>query len=224
MKPLYKQIAKMKIIIMAGGKGERLKPITNNIPKPMVRINSKPVLLHIVEYFKKQNLSDFIFTLGYKADSVKSYFGSGSKFGVKIEYTLEDENNPLGTAGGVGLTRDLINDTFIVTCGDALRKLQIKPALDFHKKSGGIATMLLHKPISEVVTSMVRFNKQNKLIGFIERPTLKQLNFKEVYMNSSIYILEPKVFDFIPINKKSDSTSPCAIFSGIASTARTRCS
>lgn len=195
----------MKVVITAGGKGERLRPLTDNIPKPMVPVQGNPVLEHIIMYLKKQGFDDFILTLCYKGEVIKNYFGNGSKIGVKIDYTLENESNPLGTAGGVGLARDQLKETFLVVCGDALRTLDSTKLLKAHQKKGAFATMTLHKPRTEKITSLVEFDKDWRLLGFIERPTPEQLaETVEVSMNSSFYVFEPEIFKYIPVNQKID--------------------
>lgn len=195
----------MKVVITAGGKGERLRPLTDNIPKPMVKVQGKPVMEHIIEYLKRQGFDDFILTICYKWRAIVDYFGDGSKFGVKIDYTQEDEGNPLGTAGGIGLARDRLKESFVVTCGDALRSLDTAKVLKAHQERGSFATMTLHRPKNEKVTSLVKFDEDWKLLGFIERPTPEQLvEAGVVYMNSSFYIFEPEIFKYIPKDQKVD--------------------
>lgn len=195
----------MKVVIIAGGKGGRLGSLTENIPKPMVLVQGKPVIERIIDHLREQGFDDFILTLCYKGQAIKDYFGDGSRFGIKINYTWEDKNNPLGTAGGVGLARDILTDTFVVTCGDALRSVEAQKVIDLHKKKNAFATIALHKPRNERVTSMVKFDNEWRLTEFVERPTPKQLaEAGDVYMNSSFFVLEPSIFEYIPENQKTD--------------------
>lgn len=195
----------MKVVITAGGKGERLRPLTDNIPKPMVSVQGKPVIEHIIEHLKGQGFDDFILTLCYKGQVIKDYFRDGSKFGIKVNYTWEDEENPLGTAGGVGLARDMLDSTFLVTCGDALRSLDASGIINLHKKKNAFATMALHRPGNEKITSIVKFDSNWKLSGFVERPTPEQLaEADDMYMNSSFFVLEPGIFKYIPVGQKVD--------------------
>src|SRR3989344_1376598 len=112
----------MKAIIIAGGRGERLRPLTDNIPKPLVEVNGKPILLHTLELLKSHGITEFIIALCYLPERVVSYFGDGSKFGVHITYTYEDQLKPLGNAGAITLSQKYIKETFIVTYADIVRK------------------------------------------------------------------------------------------------------
>lgn len=192
----------MKAIIVAGGKGERLKPITDTIPKPMVGVSGKPILLHIINLFKKNGINDFIIALCYLPKVVTDFFGDGSKFGVKIAYTYEDSENPLGTAGAISLAKNLIDKTFIVTYGDILRDLDIKNMVDLHKKNKSFATTNVYKRKSLDAKSMVLINKNNIVQKFIERPD--QIKEEYIWVNGSFYIFEPEIFKYIPVNRKSD--------------------
>jgi len=192
----------MKAIIIAGGRGERLKPITNTIPKPMIDIDGKPILLHIINDLKKNGIKDFIIALCFLPEVITKFFGDGSKFGVNIKYTYEDPQKPLGTAGAILLAKSFINKTFIVTYADILRELDIKQMIDFHKLNKAFATLNVYKRSSIDAKSQILI-KKNKIIQFIERP--KDLDKKRfLWSNSSFYIFEPEIFDLIPGNKKID--------------------
>lgn len=194
----------MKAVLIAGGRGERLKPFTNNLPKPMIEVQGKPILLHIIELLKKNGISEFILALCYLPEIITSYFGNGKKFGVKIDYTFENPKSPLGTAGAISLARELISSTFIVTYADILRELEVEKMLAFHKKSHAFATIHVYKRESKDAKSMVIFDKNRKIIKFIEHPTPNQLGNKHIFVNGSFYIFEPKIFDFIPDKKTVD--------------------
>src|SRR3990172_2732098 len=118
-----------KVLIVAGGKGERLRPITNTIAKPMVKVGNKPVLEHNLDLFKKYGFKNFIFALCYLPETISDYFGDGKKFGVEIEYTYENPETPLGTAGAITLAKEKIDSTFIVTYGDILRVVDVAEML-----------------------------------------------------------------------------------------------
>ena len=152
----------MKAIIVAGGKGERLRPLTNEIPKPMVEVNGKPILLHIINLFKKNGVKDFIIALCYLPEVIVSYFGDGSKFGVNITYTFEDSENPLGTAGAISLAEDIIDDTFIVTYADILRDLDIKKMINFHKENNALATLNIYSRKSKNAKSMIILDENKR--------------------------------------------------------------
>lgn len=194
----------MKAVIVAGGVGERLKPITNNIPKPMVLVKDRPILLHAVNLFKKYGIDDFIIALCYLPNVITKFFGDGSKFGVKITYTYENPKKPLGTAGAIALAKKLIKDTFIVTYADILRELDIKKMIAFHKKSKAFATINVYKRKSEGAKSMVIMDKNKKIVKFIERPKADDLRQNYIWVNGSFYIFEPEIFNWIPRDEKSD--------------------
>src|SRR3990167_3201210 len=113
----------MKMIIVAGGKGTRLRPLTNEIPKPMINIQGKPILEHILLHARQYGIAEFIFSLCYLPNIITEYFGTGEKWNVKIDYIYEDQNMPKGSAGGIVDAKKYINDTFIVTYADILRDL-----------------------------------------------------------------------------------------------------
>ncbi len=194
----------MIAIIVAGGRGERLELFTNRIPKPMIKVSGKPILLHVVELLKKYGVSEYIFSLCYLPNVVKNYFGDGKKFGIKISYTFEKPNLPLGTAGAISLARKLINDTFIVTYADILRDLDIGNMISFHKKNKSFATLNVYKRESRDAKSKIVLDNKNRIIKFIERPKSDDLKEEYIWVNGSFYILEPQIFDWIPDNKKSD--------------------
>ena len=190
----------VKIIILAGGRGERLRPITNTIPKPMVEISGRPLLEHIIEHFKKNDLHDIILTVSYLAEVIQNYFGNGKKFGIRISYSKEKKL--LGTAGSIGKLRRIIHNTFIVASGDIIRYLNITDVLKFHKEKKGIATICIYKNFSVNPKSIIKINKVGKIISFIERP--KDGKKDSVWSNASFYIFEPRIFDYIFENQPSD--------------------
>jgi len=195
-------------VIVAGGKGTRLKPITNKIPKPMVRVGNKPILEHILNLFKKQGITNFIFALCYKPKIITNYFGDGRKFGVSINYTYEKEDQPLGTAGAILPSQKYIKKTFIVTYADILRKLDIRKMIKSHQINNAFVTLNTYQHFKNP-KSIIVFNKKNKIIQFIERPNLNQIKKHQnpngsVWSNASFYVLEPKVFKHIPKKQKVD--------------------
>ncbi len=194
----------MKVIIIAGGRGERLKPLTNILPKPMVRIGNKPILEHVINLFKRNGVSDFIIALCYMPDPIINYFGDGSKFGIKITYTFEEPNLPLGTSGGILPAKELIEETFIVTYADILRNLRIKEMIKLHTKSKGIATINIYKHTGGNFKSALKFSKNNLLTEFKELKKSQNAETGFHWSNGSLYIFEPEIFKYIPKNRKSD--------------------
>lgn len=194
----------MKVIIMAGGRGERLKPITDTIPKPMININGKPVLEHVVDLFKKFGFNDFTFTLFHLPHVITSYFGDGSKFGIQIKYLIENPKHPMGTAGGILLGKKFLNETFIITSGDILRKIDIEAMIKFHRQKNSFASLNTYKRFGPDPKSIILFDNQGLIKKFIERPNLNEIKKDFVWVNGSFYVLEPKILDFIPKNQPSD--------------------
>ena len=199
----------MKAIIMAGGRGERLRPITDTIPKPMIDINGKPVLEHIIDLFKKFGIKEFIFTLCHLPHVVTSYFGDGSKFGIQIDYLIENLKKPMGTAGGIVMAKKYIDDTFIVTSGDILRNININDIIKFHKQKNSFVTLNTYKRFGPNPKSIIRFNKENIVTDFIERPKLSITQHQQPgtnydWVNGSFYVMEPEIFNFILKDQESD--------------------
>lgn len=194
----------MKAVILAGGRGERLKPLTDKIPKPMVTVADKPILQHIIELLKKEGINQFIFALCYKGQIIKDFFGDGSKFGAKIDYVWEDENQPKGTAGAVLQSQPYINETFIVTSGDILRELDINKMIKYHKTKKSFATLNIYKREGNDAKSVVKFSEDNELISFLERPNQEQILEDFVWSNGSFYIFEKDIFKFIDNNNPTD--------------------
>lgn len=194
----------MKAIIVAGGRGERLHSLTDKIPKPMIKVKGKPILEHLLYLLKKNGVREFIFALCYLPKTITSYFGDGSKFGVRIDYTFEGDNEPLGTAGAILPAKQYINDTFIVSYADILRELNISEMINYHSKKKSFVTLHVYKRFGPDPKSMILFDKQNRITEFKERPMPGDLTEDFVWANGAFYILEPGVFKFIPKNKKSD--------------------
>lgn len=194
----------MKVVIIAGGKGERLRPLTNKIAKPMVKVGGKPILEHNLDLFKKYGFKDFIFALCYLPETITSYFGDGKKFGVEIDYTLENPEDPLGTAGAITLAKDKISDTFIVTYGDSIRVINLREMLKHHRERGAFATIGVYKRFGPNPKSSVIFNKDGLVKEFKERPTESEIRENFVWSNAAFYIFEPGIFNFIKEGKIID--------------------
>src|SRR3990167_2612815 len=186
-----------KVIIVAGGKGERLRPLTDTISKPMVTVGGKPVLEHNLELFKKHGFRNFIFALCYLPETISNYFGNGSKFGADIEYTYEDPVKPLGTAGAIGLAKEKINQTFVVTYGDSLRVVDVARMLAFHKEKDAFATICVYKRFGPNPKSMIKFDEEGGILEFKERPSPEEIKEDFVWANGALYILEPEIFSYI---------------------------
>ncbi|MGE5328302.1 MAG: sugar phosphate nucleotidyltransferase [Deltaproteobacteria bacterium] len=183
----------MKVVIMAGGEGTRLRPLTCNIPKPMVPIMNKPIMQHIIELLKKTNLTDIAVTLQYMPEIIRSYFENGSQFGVSLKYYIEQY--PLGTAGSVKNAQDFLDDTFIVISGDALTDIDLNKAIEFHKANKSIATLVLTKVKVPLEYGVVVTDNDGRITRFLEKPSWGEV-FSDT-VNTGIYILQPDILEMI---------------------------
>lgn len=194
----------MKAIIVAGGRGERLRPLTETRPKPMIEIEGKPILEHTINLFKKHGITDFVIALCYLPEVITSYFGNGSAFGVNIEYTYENPAQPRGTAGAIFPAKSLIRDTFIVTYADTLRDLDITSLVHAHRDSKSFATLNIYKHTGENFKSLLKFDERNLLTEFTELPSSQKLEGDFAWSNGSFYVFEPEIFDYIPEQSSAD--------------------
>ncbi len=184
----------MKAIIMAGGEGTRLRPLTSNQPKPMVPVINKPVMEHIIELLRNHGIKEIIATLHFLPPLIKTYFGEGSDLGVHLSYSTEDQ--PLGTAGSVKNVERFLNDTFIVISGDAITDIDLTAAIEFHKENRSLATLVLKKVENPLQFGVVVTKEDGRIDKFLEKPTWGQV-FSDT-VNTGIYILEPEILEKIP--------------------------
>ncbi len=175
------------VIVMAGGKGERLKPFTNIIPKPLIPIGEKPVILRIIDNFLKYNIKKFYITLNYKGDFVKFYFDTIEK---NYEVFYIEEEQPLGTVGSLFLLKEYINKTFFLTNCDILIDEDYSQILEFHKKHKNTVTIVGAIKNFDLPYGHLELNDEGKLVAIKEKPNLTYL------INTGMYILEPEIFSF----------------------------
>lgn len=190
------------VIILAGGKGERLRPLTDRLPKPMALVNKRPLLEYIVKSFVKSGLTNIIISVCYLPNKIVRHFGNGKRFNANISYIFEKKDKPLGTAGAIGKLREKINGTIIVCYGDTLRTVDIKEMIHFHKQKKGIASLFIYENKSANPKSLVEINHNQRITSFIERP--RTTSSPLVWSNGGLYIFEQKIFSYIPKNKPSD--------------------
>lgn len=190
----------IKAVIIAGGKGTRLRPLTYKIPKAMIPIDGKTVLEHQINLLKKIKIKNIILCTGYKHELIEKYFGNGSKFGVKIDYFVEKKL--LGTGGAIKNAEKLIHDSFIVLYGDIIFDMNLKKLVEFHKKRNALVTIVLHESDHPYDSDLIEVDNNNKIIKLIGKPS-RNKPLPTTLTKTSIYILEPKVFSFIPKIKNS---------------------
>lgn len=191
----------MKTVIMAGGSGTRLRPLTSNLPKPMVPVVNKPMAEHIINLLKSHNLKDIIFTLHYLPDAIRDYFQNGTEFGVNITYAQE-EGKPLGTAGCVKAVGGELNSTFVVISGDCLTDIDLSKAIEFHREKKAKATIVLKRVGNPVDYGVVIIDADHKIKRFVEKPSASE-TFSDT-VNTGIYILEPEVLRYVVLGREQD--------------------
>lgn len=185
---------------MGGGEGTRLRPLTCRLPKPMVPLCNQPVMEYCLQLLRKHECTHLYVTLHYLADEVISHFGNGSDFGLRIQYSVEQE--PMGTAGSVGLLRNSLDSTFFVVSGDALTDFDLQKALIFHREKKSMATLVLTSVPNPLEFGVVVTKDDGSIVKFLEKPTWGEV-FSDT-VNTGIYILEPEVFDLIPEGQAFD--------------------
>jgi len=188
----------MKAIILAGGLGTRLRPLTLETPKPLLPIKGKPILLHTMLNLKKHGITDIILSIGYKAELIKGYFGDGSKWGLNVSYCVEDE--PLGTGGAIKYASKGINEPFIVLNGDNLADFDYTKAIAYHKNNKAKLTLGLY-PVEDVTKFGIAELNGNRIVRFIEKPSVEEAPTN--LNNAGMYIIEPGVLEILPEGKSS---------------------
>ena len=184
------------VVVMAGGRGERLMPLTSNVPKPMILLGGKPILEHIIIHAKSDGFVNFKIAIGYLGNQIESYFQDGSNFGVSIEYIRE--TNPLGTIGALSILDSSPTLPFIVTNSDLVTKIKFSDLLDFHVNNLATASMAivpheLQNPYGVVKTSGM------EIIGFEEKPIIKS------FVNAGVYALSPRALSELSHNEPCDA-------------------
>jgi dTDP-glucose pyrophosphorylase len=184
-----------RVVVMAGGAGKRLRPLTANTPKPMLQLGDKPILEHLLEQMSAAGFSRFTFTVNYLAEQIQRHFGDGSRWGVEIEYV--HESKPLGTAGALGLIKRRLEEPLLVLNGDILTKVDFVALLDFHRAEKGLATICVKNHEIQVPYGVVEQTRR-RLSRFVEKPTQRFL------VNAGIYVLDPSVLAWLPKRRACD--------------------
>ena len=204
----------MKAMILAAGKGTRVRPITYTIPKPMMPILEKPVMEFLLELLRQHGFDQIMVNVSHLAEEVESYFKDGQRFGVQIAYSFEGRivdgtlvGEAVGSAGGMRRIQDFspfFDDTFIVLCGDALIDLDLTAAVKWHKEKGSIATIIMKSVPKEEVSSygVVVTDEDGRVKAFQEKPSVEEALSTNI--NTGIYIFEPEIFKYIPSGVEYD--------------------
>ena len=188
----------IRTIMMAGGKGTRLRPLTLVRPKPMIPLVNKPIIEYTVNKLKKSGFNDILMTLNYMSTNIKKYFKDGSELGVDIRYSVEKW--PLGTGGSVKKAEKYIDDTFMVVSGDVLTDVDFNDVVKYHKEKGAVATMVLTEVEDPTHFGIAVMDKDRKITEYLEKPSPEEA-FSNV-ANTGIYIFEPEIFDFFDGKEK----------------------
>jgi mannose-1-phosphate guanylyltransferase/phosphomannomutase len=203
----------MKAVIMAGGEGTRLRPLTSNQPKPMLPMANRPMMEHVVHLLRSHGITDIVVTVAFMANAIRTYFGDGSELGVRMVYATEE--TPLGTAGSVLNAREELDERFLVISGDVLTDIDLSAVVDFHVGKGALATLALCAVENPLEFGIVIVDEHGAVDRFLEKPTWGQV-FSDT-INTGIYVLEPEIFEFIPEGRPVDFSSevfPEALASG----------
>jgi mannose-1-phosphate guanylyltransferase / phosphomannomutase len=191
----------MRAVLMAGGSGTRLRPLTCDLPKPMVPILNRPIAEHIINLLKRHHIKEVIATLHYLPDVMRDYFQDGSDFDVEMTYAVE-EDQPLGTAGCVKNIAELLDDTFLVISGDSITDFDLEAAIEFHKQKQSKATLVLTRVPNPIEFGVVITDPDGRINRFLEKPSTSEI-FSDT-VNTGTYILEPEVLQYLPENEESD--------------------
>jgi len=204
----------MKAMILAAGKGTRVRPITHTTPKPMIPILQKPVMEFLLELLRQHGFNEIMVNVSHLAEEIESYFRDGQRFGVQIAYSFEGRiadgeliGDALGSAGGLKRIQDFqpfFDDTFVVLCGDALIDLDLSEAVRRHKQKGAMASLITKRVPMEQVSSygVVVTDTDGRVLSFQEKPPVEEAASDMI--NTGIYIFEPEVFAFIPSGEPFD--------------------
>lgn len=186
----------MKAVILAGGKGTRLKPYTTVFPKPLMPIGDNPILEIVIRQLKSHGFNEIIMAVGHLAELIMAFFNDGSKYGIKIKYSRED--HPLGTAGPLALLKEDLNEPFLLMNGDILSTIDYSNLVNYHKKNESTATIALKRRDIKIDFGIVEMDDSNVIKNYIEKPTIDYL------VSMGIYVFEPEILEYITLNEKLD--------------------
>ena len=193
----------MKAVIMAGGEGTRLRPLTMSQPKPMLPVVNRPMAEHVITLLKRHGFDEIVITVAFMANVIRTYFGDGSDFGVHISYATEE--TPLGTAGSVLNAKDELRERFLVISGDVVTDVDLGALVEFHDKQGATATLALKAMENPLEFGIVITDDKGRIERFLEKPSWGQV-FSDT-VNTGIYVLEPEVLAHVPEGRQSDFSS-----------------
>ena len=187
----------MQALILAGGKGTRLRPLTNNVPKPIMPIGNEPFLLRQIQSLKNAGVSEIILSTGYHPLAIEKALGDGSRYGVRLKYLVEPA--PLGTAGAYKFAEQFLHTSTIVLNGDILTDIDLNEVANQHRRTNSTATIVLTPVENPSAYGLVETDRENQVLRFLEKPKAEELSRININtINAGIYVLEPHVLDLIP--------------------------
>lgn len=184
----------MKAVILAGGLGTRLLPLTKKTPKPMLPLGKKPILEHLIDWNKKNGVKSIVLCISHLRKSIEDYFEEGKRFGVNIEYAISDK--PLATAGQLKTAEKFIDNTFVCMYGDSIFDFSLRNMIKQHKAKRAFVTMSLNEYKTNLPYGVIDTSKTGKVLRWNEKPEIK------ANVNMGCYVMDPKVFNLIPKNKQ----------------------
>jgi mannose-1-phosphate guanylyltransferase/phosphomannomutase len=190
----------VKAVIMAGGEGTRLRPLTSNQPKPMMPLVNRPMMEHIVGLLREHGFDEIVVTIAFLGNAIRTYFGDGEEFGVRMVYATEE--TPLGTAGSVRNAMAELDERFLVISGDVLTDIDLSEVMRFHEEKGALATITLKPMENPLEFGIVITRDDGSIERFLEKPTWGQV-FSDT-INTGIYVFEPEIFDYIAADRPVD--------------------
>lgn len=191
----------MQAIVLVGGEGRRLRPLTDTRPKPMMSLVDRPFVAHQIDLLRRHGVTDIVFSCGYRPDALEEHFGDGAQAGVRIRYVVDPE--PLGTAGAVANARHLLDgDEVLVLNGDILTDLDLTAVISAHRATGGAGTIVLTPVEDPSAYGLVRIDDRCAVTAFVEKPSPDQLIPGEPYrINAGTYVLGPEAVELIPLGR-----------------------
>ncbi|QRF23908.1 nucleotidyltransferase family protein [Alicyclobacillus sp. TC] len=190
----------MKAVIMVGGKGTRLRPLTARFPKPMVQLLGRPCIEYTLQLLKEHGITEIAITIQYLSSVIRDYLGDGSKYGVRLHYF--EEHKPMGTAGGVLNAKEFLDERFLVISGDALTDFNLSEAMAFHENKRALATIILTQVESPCDFGVVLTQSDGKILHFLEKSKSNEIFTNTV--NTGIYVFEKEILNWIPNNVSYD--------------------
>lgn len=186
----------MKVVLLAGGKGTRLRPYTNSFPKPLMPIGDMPILEILFRQLRFQGFKDIIIAVGHLGELIMTFCGDGTKFGINIKYSKEEE--PMGTVGGLGLIRKELKEAFLVVNGDTLTTLNFLDLVQSHQRNDAIVSIALKKRESYIDFGIVEIDANNIVKSYTEKPTINHM------VSMGVYVFDPRILEYIKPDEKLD--------------------